>query len=130
MALELVPRDVAVTRWCDFVRAAVGQPPLWDALRGQIYLGSDAFVEKMQAIKSSANQLAEIPRTQRRPMAQPLSEYKQMFTPAAKAMTAAYASRDYDLQAIAQEFGVHYATVSRAAKQCRKQPAKMYECKT
>lgn len=31
-------------------------------------------------------------------------------------MTAAYATGDYTLQAIADHFGVHYATVSRAVK--------------
>ena len=35
-------------RFIDFVRAGVGLPSVWEGLRGQIYLGSDAFVQRMQ----------------------------------------------------------------------------------
>jgi len=111
-------RDVAVAQWCDFVRAGVGQPPFWDAPRGQRYLDSDVFVEDMQAIHNSVRQLSAIPRTQRRPMTKFLPDYKQMSTAAARAMAAPYASGDY-------------ATVSCAVKQCQKrQPEEMLECKT
>jgi hypothetical protein len=37
----------------DFVRAGVDQPLLWDKLRGQIYLGDDAFLEKMSPLAPS-----------------------------------------------------------------------------
>jgi putative transposase len=36
-------RDQAEMRFIDFVHAGVDQPPLWDKLREQIYLGGDAF---------------------------------------------------------------------------------------
>ena len=39
-------RDEAVMRFIDFVRAGVDQPPLWNKLRGQIYLGDDEFPSK------------------------------------------------------------------------------------
>lgn len=107
-------RAAAVAQFKDFVRAGVGLPSMWQGLRGQIYLGSDAFVQRMQALADQS--LAEVPRTQRRPMAQPLAHYLAANSERNAAMATAYASGDYTLQAIADAFGVHYATVSRAVK--------------
>ena len=55
----------------------VGLPPVWDQLRQQIYLGSGAFVARMQAEIEATDCLAEVPRAQRRAPAKPLSEYLQ-----------------------------------------------------
>jgi len=107
-----VQRAQAVLRFVDFVRAGVGLPSVWEGLRGQIYLGSDAFVQRMQLLADQP--LTEVPRMQRRPMALPLQDYVQGSTDRKAAMAAAYASGDYTLQAVADAFGVHYATVSRA----------------
>jgi len=60
--------------------------------------------------------LTEIPRAQRRPLARPLTEYRESIADAKAAMAAAYATGDYTLQEIATCFGVHYSTVSRAVK--------------
>jgi len=107
-------RATAVAQFKDFVRAGVGLPSVWESLRGQIYLGSDAFVQRMQALVDQT--LAEVPRTQRRPIAQPLAQYLAAHVDRKAGMAAAYASGDYTLQAVADAFGVHYATVSRAVK--------------
>ena len=42
------------------------------------------------------------------------SRYRTAFDDARTRMAAAYATGDYTLQAIADAFGVHYSTVSRA----------------
>jgi REP element-mobilizing transposase RayT len=68
-------RDQAVMGYVDFVRAGAGMPSVWERLRGQVYLGSDAFLQRIQAL-SDKTSLAEIPRTQRRPLAQPLTYYR------------------------------------------------------
>lgn len=104
----------AMVRYRDFVRAGVGLPSLWEGLRGQIYLGSDAFLEKMQALCNK--EITEVPRIQRRPLAKPLAHYVQVYADPREGMAAAYATGDYTMQAIAQAFGVHYATVSRAVR--------------
>lgn len=109
-----VDRARAVMQFVDFVRAGVGLPSVWEGLRGQIYLGSDAFVQRMQCLADQP--LAEVPRMQRRPMALPLTDYMARHVDRNSAMKAAYASGDYTLQAIADAFGVHYATVSRAVR--------------
>ena len=109
-------RGQAVMGYVDFVRAGAGMPSVWERLRGQVYLGSDAFLQRIQAL-SDKTSLAEIPRTQRRPLAQPLTYYRESIADPNAAMSAAYATGDYTMLQIADAFGVHYATVSRALKQ-------------
>lgn len=109
-------RGRAIKRYIDFVRAGVGLPGLWDKLRGQVYLGGDAFLARMQKLAAKAA-IGEIPRAQRRPLAKPLSDYRDRPVGARKGMAAAYATGDYTMQEIADCFGVHYATVSRAVRQ-------------
>jgi putative transposase len=60
--------------------------------------------------------MAEIPRTQRRPLATPLECYHDAIADSVTAMAAAYATGDYTMQEIATFFRVHYATVSRTVK--------------
>ncbi len=121
-------RGKAVRVYMEFVRAGVDKPSAWDSLRGQIYLGSEGFVNRMQALVSDRFAMAEIPRAQRRPLAKPLAHYRDTMADPKAAMAAAYASGDYTMQEIATCFAVHYATVSRAARQ--KQGAPMLDCKT
>jgi len=108
-------RRRAINRYMDFVRAGVGLPSVWEQLSGQVFLGSDRFLKRMQAMSDKVA-IGEIPRAQRRPVAKPLDYYLTKHRDAKAAMIAAYATGDYTLQAIADHFGVHYATVSRAVK--------------
>jgi REP element-mobilizing transposase RayT len=108
-------RGRAIAGYIDFVRAGVGLPSVWEQLRGQVFLGSDAFLARMQKLSDKAA-IGEIPRVQRRPLAKPLSHYRDRYTDASTGMAAAYATGDYSMQEIAACFGVHYATVSRAVK--------------
>ena len=103
-------------RYIEFVQEGVRGPRVWDHLRGQVFLGSDAFVEAMQHELEGAGKhtVGEIPRLQRRALAKSLDYYREAFDDPKSGMAAAYATGDYTLQAIADAFGVHYATVSRA----------------
>ena len=120
-------RGEAVAAYMDFVHAGVGQPSAWESLRGQIYLGSEAFVDGMQSLFADRTAMAEIPRVQRRPLAKSLEYYRDTMADPKAAMVTAYATGDYTMQEIAMFFGVHYATVSRAV---RKHGASMRDCKT
>ena len=51
---------------------------------------------------------------QRRALAKSLDCYRNTFDDPQSGMAAAYATGDYTLRAIADAFGVHCATVSRA----------------
>lgn len=118
-------RAAAVQGYMDFVRAGMGLPSLWKQVKGQVYLGSDAFLQQMQTFADKSN-FSEIPRAQRRPLAKPLEFYRDTIADRKAAMAAAYASGDYTMQQIADAFGVHYSTVSRAVKR----QEKMHDCKT
>ena len=78
-------------------------------------LGSEPFLKRMQRLKENSS-IGEIPRAQRRPLAKPLAFYQKRHRDPKMAMASAYATGDYTMQAIADFFGVHYATVSRAVK--------------
>ena len=103
----------------DFVRAGIGLPSVWDDLAGQIYLGSEQFILNLQATLTGQLEDREIPRMQRRPVALPLSDYANLHPERDAAMRAAFASGDYTQQQIAEHFGVHYSTVSRAVNRKR-----------
>lgn len=104
-----------IARYREFVQQGMSGSSVWEQLRGQIYLGSDAFVADMQArLSSEGGEQREIPRVQRRALAKSITFYRDTFDDAKSGMMAAYATGDYTLQQIADTFGVHYATVSRA----------------
>ncbi|MFI3197394.1 MAG: transposase [Methylococcaceae bacterium] len=107
----------ALKKYEDFVRAGVGLPSVWNQLTGQIFLGSKTFVELMQAEISTEKSLDEIPRAQHRSPAKPLISYRLDNKENRQCgMALAYLSGDYTMKMVADEFGVHYTTVSRAVK--------------
>lgn len=107
-------RREARMKCIDFVRAGVGLPSLWENLTGQIYLGGEAFIQRMAALADDRSEALEVPRTQRRPQAKPLSCFVNAYAQPKQGMVRAYGTGDYTLAQVAQAFGVHYATVSRA----------------
>lgn len=109
-------RGRAIERYIDFVQEGVSVPSVWNQLRGQVFLGGDAFIRRMQKLADKAA-IGEIPRAQRRPLARSLSDYRDKLPDAKTGMVAAYATGDYTMHEIAKCFDVHYATVSRAVKQ-------------
>lgn len=110
-------RNRAREKYVDFVRAGGGLSSVWEDLRNQIYLGSEAFVVRMQSAIPPEQSLEEIPRMQRRPVAKPLAEYREEYQHDPRSgMALAYLAGGYAMKEIAAEFGVHYTTVSRAVK--------------
>ncbi len=109
-------RSRQIERYIEFVQEGIRGPRVWDHLKGQVFLGSEAFIETMQRELEAAakHTVKEIPRLQRRALAKSLDFYRDKFDDPRSGMAAAYATGDYTLQAIADAFGVHYATVSRA----------------
>lgn len=120
-------RGEAVNGYIEFVLAGRGQADFWDAVKGQIYLGSEPFIEQLQKSIADHSKITEIPRAQRRPLARPLKEYRDCFADAKEGMVAAHATGDYSMNDIGRCFGVHYSTVSRAIKGAEQN---MLDCKT
>lgn len=76
---QLGERD-PVAAYERFVREGIGQSAPWDKLKGQIWLGGEAFLKRMQRL-AEAKPVANVPRAQRRPA-----------HPTAQAVTAAVLS--------------------------------------
>ena len=68
-------------------------PSVWDQLSGQVFLGSETFIKRLQRL-ADKTAIGEIPRAQRRPQAKPLSYYQNKHRDAKAAMVAAYATGD------------------------------------
>ena len=108
-------RAKAQKQYRAFVREGLESRP-WEELKGQIYLGSEAFIER----HCPGNQeLKEIPRVQLKAVKPSL---ERIFAKSGKrAIVQAYKEHGYRLQEIAAHLGVHYATVSRRLKQMEQQ---------
>jgi len=103
-------RSRAQQHYREFVRDGMASRP-WDDLRGQIFLGSQAFIQKHASAKAN---LKEIPRAQLR-AAKP--SLKQIFARRGEKGIAEAYEQGYRLSEIAKHLGIHYATVSRRLKQ-------------
>lgn len=101
-------------RYANFVSEGVKQPSVWEDLRHEIFLGSDQFVEQFRDTAKPLENLREVPRTQRRPLAKPLAHFEHMYPDRREAMAHAFRTGVYTMQEIADHFRVHYSTVSRA----------------
>ena len=93
-----------------FVKEGLQSRP-WYELTGQIYLGSEGFVEEhSRKVKADP----EIPRAQWNPTRPSLPE---IFAKGGnKAMQDAYVRHGYTMKEIAAHLEIHYATVSRRLK--------------
>jgi putative transposase len=105
-------KSVAIEKYKQFVAQGKGQLSPWVMLRKQMYLGSDQFVEEMQALIDGDKELSEIPSSQRRPAPKPLAKYKNASEDRNTAIISAYQSGGYTLKEIGDYFGLHYSSVS------------------
>jgi putative transposase len=112
-------RTQALQAYLAFVASGRNQPSPWMQLRNQIYLGSDAFVEKMQRKIDGKQDLREVPAAQRRKAPAPLEHYARKHTDRDVAITQAYASGGYAMKEIGEHFGLHYSRVSRIVNRQR-----------
>ena len=108
-------RASAVRKYVQFVHEGARLPSVWTQLQGQIYLGSEAFMKRMQAHIEQRPALDEIPRAQRRGLIQPLADFERRYQ-RNEAMARAYLSGQHTMAAIAEHFGLHYSTVSRMVR--------------
>lgn len=103
-----------------FVAEGKNQPSPWQALRNQVYLGDERFVEKMQRHIDQDRVLSEIPKSQRRPQAKTLAHYERKAGSRDAAIIEAYNSGGYTLNEIGEHFGLHYSWVSRIVAKAKR----------
>ncbi len=98
-----------------FVSEGRNQPSPWKALKNQVFLGSDEFVEDTQNKLKEEHSLVDIPRSQKLTPSQPLTYYLAEY-PDKEGMARAYLSGHYTLKEVGVAYSKSYATVSRAVK--------------
>jgi len=119
--------------YIDHVHAGIGLPSVWSGLKGQLRLGDDAFAQGLGQQSQRQPVSPEIPRVQRGVGVPPLAHFIAMTGDRRAAMAHAYATRGYSLKQIADAFGVHYSTVSRATRHeehWRTKIREKWQCKT
>lgn len=117
-------RERAARRYEEFVRAGIGLPSPWSALRGQVLLGTDQFAEHLRPALKDREPLREVSRVNRyaaRPTLDVLLAPARMADRSLRnaAIVEAYASHGYTAAEIARHLGLHSSTVSRIAQASR-----------
>lgn len=97
-------KSTACERYRRFVAEGKNQPSVWESLKNQVYLGNDAFVEKLQNKQSKDTDLSEIPSSQRRAPAKPISHYKAQSKDRDTAIRVAYSIGGYTLKELGDYF--------------------------
>ena len=105
-------RKMAIARYKVFVSEGKRQPSPWRFLKSQVFLGSDHFIEEMQALIDEDKEMSEVPSSQRRPIPLDLSHYETSNADRNSAIKQAYQSGGYTLKQLGDYFGLHYSTVS------------------
>lgn len=109
-------RKTACEHYQRFVEEGKSQPSPWEKLKNQVFLGDDAFVERMQALIDADKTLDEVPSSQRRPLAKPLAHYEKTSRSRNEAIWEAWLSGGYTMKEIAEYFCLHYSSVSKIIK--------------
>ncbi|NNE64893.1 MAG: transposase [Gammaproteobacteria bacterium] len=109
-------KKLAMERYREFVSQGRRKPSPWNALRKQIYLGDDEFVEKMLSKLDPDADLTEVPSGQRRKKVLPVQDYLQQSSSRNEGIYQAYQSGGYTMKAISDATGLHYSTVSKIIK--------------
>lgn len=110
-------RGVAQRRYVQFVAEGIEAGFPWSNLKGQVYLGDDEFVKRMQsALQVGKQDDIQIPGVQRRPPAPSLPDIERHSENRNSAIVRAYATGAYSYQQIADHFGIHFTTVGRIVR--------------
>ncbi len=98
----------------DFVAAGIGQDSPWSKLQSQLFLGKEAFIDRLREVIPERTAVREIPKLQRFANRPPLKElFGEWKTRRRRdeAIVAGYNTYGYEQKEIARFLGVHYTTV-------------------
>jgi len=116
LAMFAKRRSSAQQRYEQFVSEGIKVGSPWAHLKGQVFLGDERFVTRMQAHIQTGKDDVQIPRAQRRPEPPPLAEIAERAPDRNAAIVAAHATGGYSYQQIADYFGVHFTTAGRIVR--------------
>lgn len=112
-------RSLAQQRYAQFVSEGINANSPWAALKGQVFLGDDQFVQRMQAHIQADKELVQIPLAQRRRLPPSLAVIERQAADRNAAIIAAHATGWYSYQQIADYFGVYFTTVGKIVRDGR-----------
>lgn len=116
LAMFAKRRSLAQQRYEQFVSEGIKVNSPWSNLKGQVFLGDEQFVARMQAHIQTGKDDVQIPLAQRRPKPPPLAEIAKCAPDRNAAIVAAHATGGYSYQQIADYFGVHFTTAGRIVR--------------
>ncbi|HZP93963.1 MAG TPA: transposase [Burkholderiales bacterium] len=111
-------RPAAQRKYSAFVAQGLGQSSPWEQVQGQVLLGSERFVKRLQQALRDKHPLKEIPRRQRFASRPPLARLFGARTLASlelrnEAIRQAHLEHGYSLSEIGRAVDLHYSTISR-----------------
>jgi putative transposase len=111
-------RATARRRYAKFVHDGIGVPGPWEEVKGQVLLGSEAFIERLtpQLQECSTREIPKLQRLVHRPSLKTLLAEMDSKTARNIAMAQAHLKHGYTLSEISRVVGLHYATISRLIK--------------
>jgi hypothetical protein len=112
-------RSLAQQRYAQFVSEGINANSPWSDLKGQVFLGDDQFVERMQAYIQPDKDFVQIPLAQRRRLPPSLAVIERQSADRNTAIIAAHATGSYSYQQIADYFGVYFTTVGKIVRDGR-----------
>jgi REP element-mobilizing transposase RayT len=119
-------KDESMKKYKRFVMEGITEGSPWETLKGQIFLATESFIQKLSGELSENVDLKEIPKIQRyagRPSLEELFKEERLEDKKVKdeIISMAYIQYGYRMREIAEYLGVHYATVSRAVMRVEQQ---------
>jgi len=119
-------RRAASSLYQAFVLSGIKAESPLKAIKGQLFLGQDNFIDKIKHLMRGKEKLKEIPREQRYVTRPSLNEILKPKDKKSKdqAMYKAHLQYGYTLKDIAEYIGLHYTTVSRAINKIEREDVK------
>ncbi|MDP8568672.1 REP-associated tyrosine transposase [Methylophilus aquaticus] len=111
-------RSLAQSRYAQFVAEGMQADSPWQQIKGQVFLGDEAFVQRMQeCLTAEHRDDVQILFVQRRPLPPSLRQIQNETPDRNAAIRRAYATGAYSYQDIADYFEIHFTTVGRVVRQ-------------
>ena len=113
-------RRPAQGRYAKFVTEGIRAPSPWQQLKGQVFLGDERFIERMQKrVSGQQRQDVQIPVAHRRAPPATLRQIEKAAPDRNTAIMQAHGTGAYSYQEIGGHFGMHFTTVGRIVRDGR-----------